>query len=400
MKLGVWNDSKDLISGDFTESYLLKEANILEAHRFIYLFFDKDTLENHKLGLQNPPGTRIYGKAIQINLSVTKGLNNNYDIPPFLRGSDNSTYMIIGMYVYDTIFDRSILNIQTAEFTLLNSMVSSTTNEYNLRKSMSNGINLYEKDIRDKPDIKDLISAKVYAQAPSIPEPMYYTMTHQELGMDEIYCLTDLETSVVHRGNELIDEFTKVSVMDSSLLDTLEPRLRAKLVEIKSMNMRPAETGVNMYDQTMLSEWLLYQDFESMQSGYTYIYDTNMGFNIMKNNGGFIPFRKFQFEDKMVGDIERTKDTIIQHAKGVEKKFGSVRMIFTPLYYGDKTDVFFKDYNKDNQPTLKENLNIDSGEKIKNEVSTIVQEAKDEYIQYDLDGDIGDYSDGLQNEDL
>lgn len=396
MRIGAWNNSKEFMS-EFPGSYTLQEAGILEAHRFLYLFFNDEDIQRHKNNIPNIPGTPIFGKAIQINLSVTQGGSENYDVPAFFRGTNNSTYMTICMYIYDTVFDTHITNIQSAEFQLVNSMISSTTNEYDYKKTMSMGVNFYEKDIRDKPDVKDIIASKVYVQAPSIPEPMYYTQKHQMLNIDEIYCLTSLDTSVIHKGHELLDENTRVSVMQIKMLDTLEPRLRSKLAEVKILANNP-NSGVNMYDQTLLSENLLYQDFESMQSGYTYIYDSNMGFNILKNSGGYLPFRKYQFEEKMLGDLERTMTTIKEHAKNVEKQFGAVRMVFTPLYYGDKTDVYFKDFNKDNQPTIKENINIDNGNKIKNEMSNLIDEAQQEYETFELANDeIGGYIDGLQD---
>ena len=391
MKLNVWNQT------DFTngKEWSITESGIIESHRFIYLFFDSGDIINHKEGIINPPGTKIIGKAIQINLSISKGGSDNLDLAPFVRGSNNSTYMSVSMYVYDTLFDRSITNIRDAQFTLVNSMASSTTNDYDLKKAMTNGVNLYEKDLRDKPEIKDIISFATSSCAPSIPEPMYYTMKQQELDLDEIYCLTALDTTVVHTGNDLVDENTRISVMDTSLMDTLEPRLKAKLYEVRGMNLNPA-SGVNMYDQTELSNWLMYQDFESMQNGYTYIYDTNMGFNIIRTGKAFLPFAKYQFEDKMLSDIERTKDTIIRHAKTVEKQFGPVRMVFTPLYFGDKTDTYFKDFNPDHQPVIKEKINIDNESKIKTEISTLVNdyEKQQQATEY-YEEDIGGYVDGL-----
>lgn len=396
MKLGSWNDP-----GDFNlnaSSGMLSSANIIEANRFIYLFFDDNVIYNYKNGISNPPGTPLYGKAIQVNLSLSKGGQQNIELPPFLRGSDNSTYMVISMYVYDTIFDTNITNIHSAEFTLINSMVSSTTNEYTLNKAFCNGFNFYDKDIRDKPEIKDLIERSIYVQAPSIPEPMFYTMYQQEVELDELYSLTSMDTVIVHRGVDLIDDNTRISVMNSKMLDTLEPMIRSKLAEVKAMSRNPSVTGVNMYDQLILSESLLYQDFESMQSGYTYIYDSNMGFNILKNSGSFMPFKKYQFEDSLVGNLERTMNRIKEHAKDVEKKFGSVRMVFTPMYFGDKTDVYFKDYNPDNQPIIKDKLNIDNGNKIKSEMSCLINDGREmlnNQNEYYNDEELGGYEDGL-----
>ena len=50
--------------------------------------------------------------------------------------------------------------------------------------------------------------------------------------------------------------------------------------------------------------------------------------------------------------------------------------MFTPLYFGDKLDAIFKDYDPDNQPILKNNVNIDNESKIKNEISTEIFDAQ------------------------
>lgn len=379
MKLNCWEKPTKYVC-DVGKGF--EEAEILEAHRFIYLFFDPLDIENHEKGdIVN--GNSIIGKAIQVNLSISKGGKNNLDLLPWIRGSDNSTYMTIGMYVYDTLFDTDITNIASAQFTLLNSMVSSTTNDYDLKKAMTNGVNVYSKDLRDKPDKKEKIASTLTQGAPNIPEPMYYTMRQQEAEEDDCYCLTALSSSVVHNGAELLDDFTRISVMNVSLMDTLEPQIREKLYEIRN-SVRRSDYNVNMYDSTELSDWLLYQDFESMQSGYTYIYDTNMGVNIIKTGKAFIPFREYQFNDKMVNDLNRTLDVIKSHAKQVEKQFGNVRMTFTPLLFGDRNDVYFRDYNDDNQPLLKNEVNIDNGTKVQNEITERVSMNDEDSFEFDM----------------
>ena len=60
----------------------------------------------------------------------------------------------------------------------------------------------------------------------------------------------------------------------------------------------------------------------------------------------------------------------------IEREHGPVRLMFTPLYFGDKLDVVFKDYNSNNQPILKNNVNIDNESKIKNEISTEIFDAQ------------------------
>ena len=71
----------------------------------------------------------------------------------------------------------------------------------------------------------------------------------------------------------------------------------------------------------------------------------------------------------MKSNLERSIDTVETHAKDLEKRFGSIRLMFTPSYRGDKIDVYFKDYAPDNQPVIKNVTNIDSGNKIDDEIT-------------------------------
>ena len=64
------------------------------------------------------------------------------------------------------------------------------------------------------------------------------------------------------------------------------------------------------------------------------------------------------------------------HCRQIEREHGPVRLMFTPLYFGDKLDAVFKDYNPENQPILKNNVNIDNESKINNEISTEIFDAQ------------------------
>lgn len=378
MKLNVWSKPSKFLC---ERGYEYDEAGLIETHRFIYLFFDQNALDNHN-NKTTIKGQQIYGKAIQINLSVSKGGNDNIDLPPWVRGSNNSTYMTCGMYIYDTIFETDITNIYSARFILNDALVSSTTNDYDIKKAMTNGTNIYCKDIRDDQNKKDAISSNIYEFAPNIPDPIYYTIRQQEIVEDDAFCLTSLNTIVEHEGNELYDQDTRVSVMNMTLIATLEPKMKQKIYDLQAQ-IHKSDYGIKMYDSTELSNELLYQDFESMQNGYTYIYDTNEGVNIVRTAKSFIPFTKYQFKDKLQYDLERTLIAIKNHARDIEQEFGPVRLHFTPLYFGDKSDVYFKDWKKDNQPTLCDKLDVDNGFKVQNSIT----DQLNDYSEYDDDDD-------------
>lgn len=369
MKLNTWNKPTQFLND---VEFELEQSSILEAHRYIYLFFAPEDILNHQNNT-TIPHNQIYGKAIQINLAIA-GSDEEIGVVPWMR-CENGTTMYACMYTYDVIFDTDISNFVSAKFTLLNGMAVSSTNDYSLHKTMSNGSALYSKDLRDKPDMKNLLSVRTLEYAPSVPPPQYYTPTHQNLSENEVYCITSLETAIQFEGQELLDDYTRISVMNVLDIDTMENKMRDKLYQIRAARNNPL-SGVTTYDSTALSDQLLFQEFESMQNGYTYIYDTNMGVNIIKTGKAFIPFGKWQFQEKMVNDIETTLDRIKYHCKQIEREHGPVRLMFTPLYFGDKLDVVFKDYNSNNQPILKNNVNIDNESKIKNEISTEIFDAQ------------------------
>ena len=364
----TWNKPQSLLGrgSDFSQS------GILDAHRFFYLFFSNNDIDDYKNNRMDPKAQYI-GKAIQLNLSISKGGKENIDVVPWVRGSDNSTYMNICMYVYDVICEGSITNLNNAEFILKDSLVSSTVNDYDIHKAMNIGTSMYSKDLRDKPDKMSMLAGNIMACTPNIPEPEFYTMRQQEIENNDIYCITSLGTIISKRGVDLFDENTTFSIMDLTEMNSLEPTIRHKLYEVRNTN-RMKDYKALIYDSTELSEYTLYQDFVSMQHGYTYIYDTNMGVNIIKNKCSYMPFANHQFKDKLQEDLESTLRLIRTYAQCVEKDLGPLRLMFTPLYYGDKSNVYFKDWNPDNQPVIKGNMGLDNGTKLENEINECCSE--------------------------
>lgn len=363
----------------------LEESGIIDTKRFIYLFFDSNTIYNYKNNIPNPPGSVILGKAIQVNMSLVEGGRKNIDVMPWIRGGNNSTYMVINMYTYDTRFDTTIRNIDSAEFTLVNSVACSSTNDYDLKRCITNGISLYAKEFREDEDKKRLFDENDLA--PGIPEPLFYTLRQQENEMGDVYSIQALTSVIVHFGFELIDPDTRISVLDMNIMDTMDIQLRDRMKEIKYMvNSGSTFNDIEMYDSTQLSSEMMYSVLESLQSGCTYIYDSDEGLGFAKNKLSYIPFQKYRMKDEMASNLQRSMDTVELHGKDLERQFGHVRLTFTPSYRGDKLDIYFKDYNPDNQPVIKNKTEIDSGEKINEEITErisdyIDNDQEDEYYE-------------------
>lgn len=373
----TWDEHADHSRWLSGRSPYLMNTSILDAHRFFYMFYDDDDFNEFKAHRQNPQ--RLYhGKAIQINLSISQGGKDNIDIVPWFRGSDNSTYMTIGMYTYDIYGYGTMQNFHDMKFILNESMVSSTQNDYDLHKAITHGTTIYTKELRDKPEKRALLTAGDFECAPSIPEPRFYTLQHQEFYERDIYCLTSLDTVLEYNGTDLFDDHSTVSIFNKKEMDTFEKSMKAKLYNLRS-SMLSSNAGVNMFDSTDLSNYTLYHDFMTMQHGYTYIYDTQLGSNIIRSGKAFTPFIKYQFNDKLQHDIEATLRMIHMYARNVEKELGPVRLTFTPLYYGDKVDAFFKDWRSDNQPIIKQNVGVDNGSKLQNQIAERLLDAESEH---------------------
>ena len=173
MNVSIWGKPDKWISEIGSHSF--EDANILEVKRFFYLFFDKTDIDNYKMHRECKTDT-IHGKAIQINLSLIKGGNENIDLVPWFRGSSNSTYMLITMYIYDTAFYGTITDFKGAKFYLTEALTSGTINDYDIKKAMLSGTNIYSRDLRDKPDKLLMLQKDTLNSAPAIPEPKFYTM--------------------------------------------------------------------------------------------------------------------------------------------------------------------------------------------------------------------------------
>lgn len=362
----------------------MEQSGIIECKRLIYLFFDTNDLINDREGLIMN-GETIIGKAIQVNLAIVEGGKSNIDIMPWIRGSNNSTYMVMNMYTYSTRFETSIRNINGAEFVLENSIASSSTNEYDCKRCITNGITLYSKEFREDPVKKEFLS-DLSGLSPEIPEPIYYTMRQQEAECGDVYSLTSLSTVISHLGYELIDDNTQVSMLDMSLMDTFNIKVRDRMKEIRYILNTSSFGDINMYDTTQLSNEMMFNVIESLQSGYIYQYDSQLGRGINTTSKSYLPFSKFRIKDEMRTNLERSIDSVEAHAKDLEKQFGSIRLMFTPSYRGDKIDVYFKDYAPDHQPVIKNISNIDTGNKIDDEITERLSDCETDEMSYDNNG--------------
>ena len=121
MKLNTWNKPTQFLND---VGFELEQSSILEAHRYIYLFFAPEDILNHQNNT-TIPHNQIYGKAIQINLAIA-GSDEEIGVVPWMR-CENGTTMYACMYTYDVIFDTDISNNVNFALTKLDISVSNIT---------------------------------------------------------------------------------------------------------------------------------------------------------------------------------------------------------------------------------------------------------------------------------
>jgi hypothetical protein len=152
---------------------------------------------------------------------------------------------------------------------------------------------------------------------------------------------------------------------------------------------------INMFDNAEIASYMMWQDFLSMQHGYMYIYDSQLGKNIVPTKNAYMAFgnskKGFRMKESMVEDLENTIQMLEDFSKNVESKFGSINLMYIPGFYGNKIHVNFKDYNPENQPNIKVGnggVNIDNGTRLQDQFTeNFGKFYKNEQNQWCLDWD-------------
>ncbi|MGL4950076.1 MAG: hypothetical protein ACRC5M_06810 [Anaeroplasmataceae bacterium] len=318
----------------------LKDCRIRGCSRKIIFFIDRTEYE---------AGTCHVGKAIQINLSMEEGT----DMKSFGVMSPNSNTIKNAVYKYDVFFPYGPSSIDDASMILRDAYSTEEINDFDNRNQYRNDIGLYNKELSsDTYKMEAFNSVGKLFRTSVIPLPKYYTEEQQTKEEGDAYSIIWVDHALNYDAGDLIDPFTIVEFHDIKTYDTMIPFLEREIKE-------KSNESNNINSVNIISD-LFIPTTECLLNGYTFIYDTQDGMNILSNKLTSIPFAEFRIKENMIANLQGMKDLVESEAKYIEKKYGSIRMYYVPLMSGDKLSIKYKDYANENQPGFNKTA-IDKG---------------------------------------
>jgi hypothetical protein len=191
-------------------------------------------------------------------------------------------------------------------------------------------------------------------------------------------------TTQVFEGRDLIDQSTRLDIRDISEWDTMTQAAKAK-------------AGVEDYGVPQAGNVLLSGMFapavEAIIHGFIFSYDSNQPLdyspsgepifcthsNVKNTPTMYAPMMDMRVKSGLEEDLFRIEDDLVMLGKRMEKKYGSLRIYYTPLFFGDKLKIVAKDYAPTNQPEELRDINIDRGYRV-TETLTMLTEQQSETI--------------------
>ena len=187
-----------------------KQYSIQDIKRDIILFVDRQAYEM---------GSVLYGNAIQINISAQTGF---LDSEVFSVGVDtrNNATIKMNVYLYSVIFDPvlGIKNLLGASFILQNAFSTENIENYDTKTTSRPFICVYDKNFcSDQSRVMDV--RDLFFNTSALPLPIYYTMEHQRREEKEGASIIWFDSPIEYEGQNLIDQYTKVTIMDKAMWD-------------------------------------------------------------------------------------------------------------------------------------------------------------------------------------
>jgi hypothetical protein len=165
--------------------------------------------------------------------------------------------------------------------------------------------------------------------------PLYYNEMHQFKKVFDIFCMGG--GSEVYSGRELIDNHTKIEMMDINFWDTMRLKFFGSFNNI----------DVESY-HTLATASLFHSDFSNfIGENCTFIYDSDgkginePGINII---GGSIPLKSFYVPSHIPTNVRTTYSLFESTCHDLEQQFGHIKVYCAPNKVGDKLKIKFKDY--------------------------------------------------------
>ena len=147
----------------------INEANIKDRYRKVFVFIDKDELNQFK--------NVKTGKMMLINMSVC------YMHSTFYSNYGNYLKFCINMYIFNIDFINGYNDKLNAICSLESAYSNSATNDLDKKRYIPEESNMYKffPDLNGKSVTKEILLDFEYNSNNVIPDPRYYTAEHQFL---------------------------------------------------------------------------------------------------------------------------------------------------------------------------------------------------------------------------
>ena len=325
----------------------INEANIKDRYRKVFVFIDKDELNQFK--------NVKTGKMMLINMSVC------YMHSTFYSNYGNYLKFCINMYIFNIDFINGYNDKLNAICSLESAYSNSATNDLDKKRYIPEESNMYKffPDLNGKSVTKEILLDFEYNSNNVIPDPRYYTAEHQFLVEgEEPTPLNNTYNILSYRMEELLEKgYSQYVVYPFNQWATFKEQ---KLRELKKSDIELSNEYAKNSD--LLINSLFSYNSENLIEGLIFSYDSCAGsVNIhkMEKIRPTISFSKYRFPEQIINAIEIEKKNLENSVKIMEEVHGNLLLFYCPFAHGDKLSVKFRDYNIDNQPKIADSEHID-----------------------------------------
>jgi hypothetical protein len=176
----------------------------------------------------------------------------------------------------------------------------------------------------------------INAMDTTVIPPLYYNEMHQFKSSHDLFCLGG-DSIEVYSGNELIDNKTRINVIDINLWDTMKYKVLGILESVENNANETFQSANNFY----------YDFIRFIGENSFFIYDSDAkgmdggGVNIV---GGNVPYKSFYTPPYISENVTNTLKLFEQSCHYIENQYGHIRVQCVPSKVGNKMKIKFKDY--------------------------------------------------------
>lgn len=309
-----------------------KNAGIIDARRFIHIFYD--------------PKSPLQCKVIQINISTTKGTNVLFD--PFFMNRHNGTLSFVSVYVYDCELNTVEKDLRNqfgyGKLTLLTARRCDRETDYDRGETRGEAAQLFSRTFQNY-SLSDYVDSRV------LVHPKYYTQEHEYYmtgdfspnGMlDDIYIPNLI-------GNDIVDSVTKIYQQNPNMYKTIKDTIMISenntLFDIDPQKPYTEEASASISDVNFVL------GCDNLVNGGVFVYDSQLGIGF-KN--AHIMCKNYITKETSASELESFLTTLESTGKRIENKYGNLRLMYSPSLIGSKCRIIYKDMMNKSTDNLSE----------------------------------------------